>query len=52
MFQWIAENWQGMALVFFIVYSIASEVIGISPLRENSVVQVIIRILARLCGRY
>ena len=51
MFEWISTNWQGIALVFFILYSVASEAIGISNLKENAVIQVIIRILGRLCGR-
>ena len=51
MFEWVSTNWQGIALVFFILYSIASEVIGMSSLKENAVVQVIVRILGRLCGR-
>jgi len=51
MFEWINANWQGIALVLFIIYSVASEAIGISNLKENAVIQVIIRILGRLCGR-
>ena len=51
MFEWINANWQGIVLVFFILYSVASEAIGISNLKENAVIQVIIRILGRLCGR-
>ncbi len=51
MFEWINANWQGIALVFFVLYSIASETIGMSSLKENAVVQVIIRILGKLCGR-
>ena len=51
MFEWINANWQGIALVFFILYSVASEAIGISNLKENAVIQVIIRILGILCGR-
>ena len=35
MFEWVSTNWQGIALVFFILYSIASEVIGMSSLKEN-----------------
>lgn len=51
MFEWINANWQGIALVFFILYSVASEIIGMSSLKENAVIQVIIRIFGRLSGR-
>jgi len=51
MFEWISTNWSGIALVFFVLYSVASEVIGISSLKENAVIQVIVRIFGRLCGR-
>lgn len=52
MFTWLAENWEGIALVFFILYSILSEVLGMNPKwKANAVIQLIFNIIKRLCGR-
>lgn len=39
---WVQNNWFTVAVVLF---GAASEVIGMSPLKDNSVVQLLLRIL-------
>lgn len=43
--EWLSDNWLPIAAI---VYAALSEVIGMSPLKDNSVVQVIMSILGRL----
>jgi len=52
MFEWINANWQGIALVFFILYSVASEAIGISNLKENAVIQLLSGYSADFAGGF
>jgi len=42
---WLQANWFTIAVI---VYAALSEVIGISPLKDNSVVQVVMSILGRV----
>jgi hypothetical protein len=46
--EWATNNWFVLAVV---IYGAASEIIGISPLKDNSVIQVIMSILGKIFGK-
>jgi hypothetical protein len=46
--KWILNNW---IFVSVVTYAIASEVIGMLPIKSNSVVQLVVRVIGRIGGR-
>ena len=46
--EWIQENWFTAAVV---LYAAFSEIIGMSPLKDNSIVQLVMSILGRIFKR-
>ena len=45
--EWITQNWLVIAAI---VYAAASEIIGMSPLKNNSVVEIVLSIAGKLLG--
>lgn len=45
---WLADNWVPVAAI---AYAAVSEIVGISPLKSNSVVQIILWIAGRIVGK-
>jgi hypothetical protein len=46
--EWLQANW---LIVAAILYAALSEIIGISPLKQNSVIQLVMAILSKLIGK-
>ncbi len=43
--EWLQENWFTVAVV---VYAAVSEIIGMSPLKSNSIVQLVMGLLGKI----
>lgn len=51
MFEWIATNWEGIAICCFFLSTVTSEIMAFTKNPSNGIVQAIVNVLKKLGGR-